>query len=162
MFSVRLPVRQHLRKNAILMLAGALVLAVALVAIPPFFQCAVPKEKVLPSALEAFVLPTTEGYAVVVRFNVTNLSDCQLTAQSVSATLRNATNKYGEQVQIGITESQPLRQLVKPGGGSAQVSYAFDQHLDFQPIKLGLSIFVNFAEAGSILVFDGELNVPSQ
>jgi hypothetical protein len=91
---------------------------------------------------------------------MTNNSNCELTAQSIRVTLRDATYQDGSQKTFGTTESESISQSVSPGKASL-FSYAFTQYFDLKPVKMSLVIVVTFSGAGDMTVYDGDVTIPA-
>lgn len=82
-----------------------------------------------------------------------------MTLGSMQVTLRQATYVDGSQRAISVTESQDIMKTVGPGL-STPISYIFNSYFDLQPTKLNLRIEVTASGAGTITVFDGDLDIP--
>jgi len=150
---------EKLQRRILLVLSGVLVLL--FVVLHSSFQCRVTREQITVSPIRAFVVPVAEGCVLGVAFNVTNVSSCELTAESILLALHEVTFSGGSHIVLGSSESQSLAQTIAPRK-SACFSYVFDFIFEKRPVGLVLNIWIAFAGSGRILIFEGELSVRIQ
>ena len=147
-----------MQRRVLLVLSGALVLL--FVVLYSSFQCRVTREQIVVSPIRAFVVPVAEGYVLGVAFNVTNVSSCELTAESILLTLHEVTFSDGGHIVLGSSETQSVAQAIAPKE-SVRFSYVFDSIFEKRPVDLALKIEITFAGAERILI-EGELSVSGQ
>ena len=147
-----------MRKRFLLLVLAAVV--VVLLLLYPSTQCRVTESELTISPLSSFVISVPEGYAVGFSFNVTNHANCKVTAQSTRVVLRGVAYGDGRQVTQNSEEIEAASGTLMPGE-SRTFSHSFNSYFDYRPVKLLLRIEMTFTETGPILVFDGELAVPT-
>jgi hypothetical protein len=148
-----------LRKRLLLLLAAALIIAIIL--LYPSVGCKVSGDQVKASQVKPFVIPVLEGYAIGFTFNMTNLGNCEVTAESIHIHLRTAIYPDGNVTAVNENYNEPLITSLA-AGQTKMLSYAFDSYEPYRPSKLDLKIEVSFGEAGSVTVFDGEMDIPKE
>jgi hypothetical protein len=148
-----------LQKRLLLLLAAALVIAIIL--LYPSAGCKVSGDQIKASQFKPFVIPVLEGYAIGFTFNVTNLGNCQVTASSIHIHLRTATYPDGNVTAVNQSYNETLYTSLA-AGQTKMFSYTFDSYETYRPSKLDLKIEVSFGEAGSVTVFDGEMDLPKE
>ena len=102
-----------------------------------------------------------EGYAIGFTFNLTNLGNCEVNAQSIHIYLRTATYPGGNVTAVNESYNDTLYTSLA-AGQTKMLSYTFDSYVGYRPSKLDLKIEVSFGEAGSVTVFDGEMDFPKE
>jgi hypothetical protein len=144
------------RRLLLLFLAALVILALVLY---PSQQCHVTEAELKVSPLEGFVIPVQEGYAVGFSFNVTNQAGCDVNARGMHVVLRSVSYADGTQAAQNLDETEAVS-VILPAGQSGLFSHSFNSYMTYRPVKLNLRVEMTFAETGTVLVFDGELDVP--
>jgi hypothetical protein len=144
------------RRLLLLFLAAVVILALVLY---PSQQCHVTEAELKFSPLKAFVIPVQEGYAVGFSFNVTNQAGCQVEVRSMHVVLRSLSYADGTQAAQNLDETEAVGTTL-PAGQEGLFSHSFNSYMTYRPAKLNLRVEMTFAETGTVLVFDGELDVP--
>jgi hypothetical protein len=139
------------------LLAALVIVALLLY---PSSQCHVNKTDVAVSPLKTFVIAVQEGYAVGFTFNVTNRGGCEINARNIHVVLRSVTYADGRETAQTSDEGETVTSIVSPGG-TGLFSYTFNSYFTYRPTKLNMRVELTFAETGAVLVFDGELAVPT-
>ena len=147
-----------MRRRFLLLVLAAVV--VVLLLLYPSTQCRVTESELATSPLRSFVVSVQEGYAVGFQFNVTNHASCKVTAQSTRVILRGVAYGDGRQVTQNSEEIEAASGTLMPGE-SGTFSHSFNSYFDYRPVKLLLRVEMTFPETGPVLVFDGELAVPT-
>ena len=147
-----------LRKLTWSMFAAAAIIIVLIVY--SSFQCRVNRDQFSVSPFKPFVVIAATGYAVGFTFNITNLSGCDVTVQSIDVTLRNVTYIDGTQTAGGLTESSSQLTTLTPHQAT-HLGFTFTSYFDLRPVKLNLKVEIGLGGSGEITVFDGEINYPS-
>jgi len=148
----------EMRRRLILLFAAALI--VVIVFLYPSMGCKISQDQIAASPVKPFVVSTPEGYAVGLTLNLTNLADCELTADSIRVSLGTITYPDGSVLAVNESYSESLQTSLATGQ-TRMFSYAFESYFTYRPAKLVLTIEVSFGEAGSVTVFDGELEIPA-
>ena len=148
--------KKEMRRRFLLILPAALILL--LVVLYPSLQCRITRDQIKVSPVEGLVVPVTQGYVLGVRFNLTNLGSCELTADSIQFTLRDVTYRDGSHAAPGSIESESLAQAMAPGE-SVRFSYVFDAAFERKPIEVLVRIEVSLSGSGPIPVFDGQIDM---
>jgi hypothetical protein len=120
----------------------------------------VTRDEIAVSPIKPFVIPAPQGYAVGFSFNLTNMSGCELRAESIHVTLRDFVYPSGNSTALGLSENGQLDTTMMPKE-SAPFSYAFNSYFDSRPAELLLKIEITFTGAGTITIFDGEVSIPT-
>jgi hypothetical protein len=144
------------RRLLLLLLAALVILALVLY---PSQQCRVTEAELKISSLRAFAISVQEGYAVGFSFNVTNQAGCEVDARSMHVVLRSVSYADGTQAAQNLDETDTVSTIL-PAGQTGPFSHTFNSYMTYRPAKLNLRVEMTFAETGSVLVFDGELDVP--
>lgn len=147
-----------MRKRLVLVLAAALIVMIVL--LYPSLGCKISEGQIRASPVRPFVVPVLEGYAIGFTFNLTNLSDCELTAESIGVDLRTVIYPDGSVIAVNERYSESLHTSLALDE-TRMFSYSFDSYFEFRPAKLVVKIEVSFGEAGNVAVFDGELEIPA-
>jgi hypothetical protein len=145
--------------NRRLLLVGAAALVVLALLLYPSQQCHVSQSELKISPLKTFAIPVQEGYAVGFSFNVTNQASCEANARSIHVILRSLSYADGREATQNLDETESVSTTL-PSGGTGLFSHTFNSYMTYRPAKLNLRVEITFAETGSVLVFDGELDVP--
>jgi len=144
------------RRLLLLVSAALVVLALLLY---PSQQCHVGQAELKTSPLKAFVISVQEGYAVGFSFNVTNQAGCEANARNIHVVLRSVSYADGSEATQSLDETESVSTIL-PAGGTGLFSHTFNSYMPYRPAKLNLRVEMTFAETGTVLVFDGELDVP--
>lgn len=148
-----------MRKRLVLLVAAALIVVIIL--LYPSVGCKVSGDQIRASPVRPFVISIMEGYAIGFTFNLTNLGNCEVTAESIRVDLRTAIYPDGTVTAVNESYTESLHTSLA-AGQTRRFSYSFDSYFAFRPSKLVLKIEVSFGEAGSVTVFDGELEIPEE
>lgn len=148
-----------MRKQLLLLLAAALIIAIIL--LYPSVGCKVSGDQIKASQFKPFVISTLEGYAIGFAFNLTNLGNCEVTAESIHIYLRTAIYPDGNVTVVNENYNEALHTSLA-AGQTKMFSYAFDSYVSYRPSKLDLRIEVSFGEAGSVTIFDGKMDIPKE
>jgi hypothetical protein len=146
-----------MQKKRVLPLIAAVIVVIALI-LYPTTQCSVTGADIVTSPPKAFVISLLEGYAVGFSFNLTNRSNCQISAQSMRIVLRGVTYSDGRQVTQESVETQSVTGIIDPSQ-TRSFSYTFNNYFTYRPAKLLLSIEMTFAGTEQLLIYDGEVPV---
>jgi hypothetical protein len=146
-----------MNRRLLLLLSAALVI-LALV-LYPSQQCQVKQAELKISPLKAFAISVQEGYAVGFSFNVTNQAACEVNARSIHVVLRSVSYADGTEATQNLDETEAVSTILL-AEQTGLFSHTFNSYMTYRPAKLNLRVEMTFAETGSVLVFDGELDVP--
>lgn len=124
----------------------------------PSEQCHISEAELKTSPPEAFAISTVDGYAVGFSFNVTNQAGCEATARKIHVVLRSVTYGNGTEVTQNLDETDTVNTVLS-AGSTRLFSHTFNSYTPHKPAKLNLRVEVTFAEAGTVTVFDGELDI---
>lgn len=118
-------------------------------------------DQIKASQFKPFVISVPEGYAIGFTFNLTNLGNCEVTADSIHIHLRTAIYPDGNVTAVNESYIAALRTSLA-AGQTKMLSYTFDSYEVYRPSKLDLKIEVSFGEAGNVTVYDGEMDIPKE
>mgnify|MGYP001059453698 CR=1 FL=1 len=148
-----------MHKRWTLLLVAGVVLV--LLVVYPWIGCSVDRNQVQVSLIRPWVVTRLDGSAVGFVLNVTNYSGCDLHLTAVSVTVHSATYRDGSMDVFEFTQTQDVSTVIS-GGHAEQVDYTFDNLFPLSPAKLALRVEISFRETGAIVVFDGEIEIPSR
>jgi len=145
------------RKRWGLLLVGAVILL--LLILYPWFGCTIDRDQVQVSLGKGWAALTQGGAAAGFALNVTNSGSCDLHLEAVKVTVHAATYRDGSVEELELTETQDATSTVSPRQ-TRQVDFIFDHMFPMSPTQLSLRVEMSFREVGTILVFDGQLQIP--
>ena len=146
-----------MNRRLLLLLSAALVILALLVY--PSQQCQISQAELKISSVKAFAISVEQGYAVGFSFNVTNQAGCEANARSIHVVLRSVSYADGTESAQNLDETEAVSTIL-PAGSTGPFSHTFNSYMAYRPEKLNLRVEMTFAGAGSVFVFDGELDVP--
>jgi hypothetical protein len=147
------------RKRWGLLVVGAAILL--LLILYPWFGCAIDRNQVQVSLNKRWSALTLAGAAVGLSFNITNSANCDLHLESVRITVQTATYRDGMVEKLGFTETQGKTGVIPPGQ-TEEVDFTFDHTFRGSPTQLSMRVEMIFREVGTIMVFDGEAQIPAR
>jgi hypothetical protein len=149
----------HVRRRLILLMAaGAIILLLFLY---PWFGCTVERSEVRVVLNKRWAVPTLDGAAAGLTFNVTNYASCELHLESVTVTVHAVTYRDGSVDQLEFTEKQQKSSTISPGH-LLEVDYTFDYVFPSTPVRLSIWVEMSFRESGPMVVYDGEVEILSR
>jgi len=106
-----------------------------------------------------WAVPTLEGAAVGLTFGITNSANCDLHLESVSLTVHTVTYRDGMVERLEFTETQDKTSVIPPGH-TMEVDFTFDHVFRGSPTQLMVRVEMSFREVGTMVVSEGEVQIP--
>jgi hypothetical protein len=145
------------KRWGLLVIAGAVLL---LLIVYPWFSCTIPRDEIQVSLYRRWAVVRTDGSAVGLTFNITNRGSCDLHLQEVTITVDKATYRDGSADALDFTETQETPTTILPNE-LRELPFTFDYIFPGSPVKMTMRVEMVFRETGSVVVFDGETQIPS-
>jgi hypothetical protein len=142
------------RGRWVLLVIGAVIL-LFLILYPWWSGCAIDSNQVQVSLTRRWVV----GYAAGLTFNISNHASCDLHLERVTITVHTATYHDGSAENLEFTETQDMTIVIAPGQAE-EVDFAFDHQFRSSPTQLTARVEMSFREVGTVLVLDGEVQIP--
>jgi len=144
------------KRWGLVVIAGVIL---ALLIAYPWLGCTIPKDQVQVSLNRRWAVVRADGSAVGLTFNITNNGDCDLHLEETTITLQKATYIHGSEEALEFSETQEMPATILPNE-MRETAFTFDYIFPASPVKMTMRVEMVFREIGSIVVFDGETQIP--
>jgi hypothetical protein len=104
---------------------------------------------------------TQGGAAAGFTLNITNHGSCDLHLEAVKVTVHAATYRDGSVERLDFTETQDATSAIPPGQ-TGKIDFTFEHMFPMSPTRLSVLVEMSLAEVGTIVVFDGEIQIPAR
>ena len=146
-----------MRKRWGLLLVGALILL--LLILYPWSGCTIDRKQVQVSLDKGWAALTQDGAAAGLTFNITNQGSCDLHLEAVKVTVHAATYRDGSVETLDLTETQDATTAISPGQ-TGKTDFTLNHMFRGSPTQLSVLVEMSFREVGTIVVFDGQVQIP--
>lgn len=147
----------RMRKRWGLLFVAAAILLVMIMY--PWFGCSIDTKQVQVSLSKGWTVATQDGVAAGFTFNITNHGSCDLHLDAVKVTLLAATYRDGSVERLEFTEAEDKSAVIQPGH-TEKGDFTFGHMFPRNPTQLKLRVEMSLREVGTIVVFEGQVEIP--